>query len=217
MAGRMNTEIMADLLNRICRGLETEGHVVIDHAFPSEFISEILSQLDQLSQDEFKTAGIGRAADYQTDAKVRGDEIFWMDENQPENQPYFAWIETLRLALNEHLYLGLSKYESMLAHYPKGACYHKHLDAFKAKSHRVKGADTSNNRVVSTLLYLNPNWQPDDGGELLMYEHDCEKPFRRILPELGRLVVFLSEEFPHEVLPANKSRYSLTGWFRRRA
>jgi len=31
---------------------------------------------------------------------------------------------------------------------------------------------------------------------------------------LNRLVIFLSEEFPHEVLPANTHRYSIAGWFR---
>jgi SM-20-related protein len=28
------------------------------------------------------------------------------------------------------------------------------------------------------------------------------------------LVVFLSEEFPHEVLPTATDRYSIAGWFR---
>lgn len=28
------------------------------------------------------------------------------------------------------------------------------------------------------------------------------------------MVVFLSEKFPHEVLKANRKRYSIAGWFR---
>jgi len=35
-----------------------------------------------------------------------------------------------------------------------------------------------------------------------------------VLPQLGTLVVFLSEEFPHEVLAAQRDRYSIAGWFR---
>jgi len=31
---------------------------------------------------------------------------------------------------------------------------------------------------------------------------------------MWKMVLFLSEEFPHEVLPAMCSRYSLTAWFR---
>ncbi|WP_338057695.1 2OG-Fe(II) oxygenase [Shewanella japonica] len=34
-----------------------------------------------------------------------------------------------------------------------------------------------------------------------------------VTPSLGTIVVFLSEEFPHEVLPAKLDRYSIAGWF----
>jgi SM-20-related protein len=35
-----------------------------------------------------------------------------------------------------------------------------------------------------------------------------------VLPVGGRLVVFLSGEIPHEVLPTKKERISITGWLR---
>lgn len=38
-----------------------------------------------------------------------------------------------------------------------------------------------------------------------------------VLPTGGCLVVFMSGEVPHEVMPATRDRLSLTGWFRRRA
>jgi len=31
---------------------------------------------------------------------------------------------------------------------------------------------------------------------------------------MGTIVCFMSDEFWHEVLPANKTRMSITGWFR---
>ncbi|MCB0627245.1 MAG: 2OG-Fe(II) oxygenase, partial [Saprospiraceae bacterium] len=37
---------------------------------------------------------------------------------------------------------------------------------------------------------------------------------REILPVGGRLVLFRSELLEHEVLPARRERYSLTGWLR---
>jgi SM-20-related protein len=37
-----------------------------------------------------------------------------------------------------------------------------------------------------------------------------------VAPVGGTLVAFLSERFHHEVLPARRERYSLTGWFTRR-
>jgi SM-20-related protein len=205
----MPTLFNPKLLNSICDGLAESGYVQIDDAFPQDFMFELQHQVESLDADQFKSAGIGRADDFQTNSQIRRDKILWLDENLLENQSYFDWTEALRLALNKRFFLGLFDYECMFAHYPQGAFYQKHVDAFKQPVHQ-KG----NNRKVSTVLYLNPNWQPGDGGELLLYEHNQDLPFKSISPELGRLVVFLSEDFPHEVLPVQVSRYSLTGWFR---
>ena len=68
-------------------------------------------------------------------------------------------------------------------------------------------------RVLSTVFYLNENWQPGDGGELAIYDAE-DQLITRVQPVLNRLVIFLSEEFPHEVLPAKNHRYSIAGWFR---
>jgi SM-20-related protein len=38
-----------------------------------------------------------------------------------------------------------------------------------------------------------------------------------VLPLGGRLVTFLSDGLPHEVLPASRERISITGWLKRRA
>ncbi len=39
---------------------------------------------------------------------------------------------------------------------------------------------------------------------------------RDVAPIGGRLVIFRSDQFEHEVLPARRERLSFTGWFRRR-
>jgi SM-20-related protein len=113
-------------------------------------------------------------------------------------------MDEFRLAINQRLFLGLFDYESHYAIYPKGAFYKKHLDAFKGKS----------NRVLSTVFYLNKDWQAHNGGELLIYKPESEEVLETVQPNLGRLVIFLSEQFPHEVLPAQQQRYSIAGWFR---
>ena len=108
------------------------------------------------------------------------------------------------------MFIGLFDYEIHFAHYPVGAFYKKHLDAFRCN--RQQG---QSNRVLSTVLYLNHAWQLGDGGELLLYaEDDDNKVLETILPECGRLVIFLSEKLPHEVLPAKRERKSIAGWFR---
>jgi SM-20-related protein len=38
-----------------------------------------------------------------------------------------------------------------------------------------------------------------------------------VYPSGGKLVLFLSADFDHEVLPATRDRFSIACWFRRRA
>jgi SM-20-related protein len=70
---------------------------------------------------------------------------------------------------------------------------------------------------VSVILYLNEGWSPEEGGALRLYlGEDGDGPARDIPPVFGRMVVFWSERFFHEVLPAGRERMSLTGWLRTR-
>ncbi len=48
---------------------------------------------------------------------------------------------------------------------------------------------------------------------LVLYRGDEPGAIERILPSPGLMVLFLSEDFPHEVLPATRSRHSIAGWF----
>lgn len=195
------------LIPTICAALEEHGFVVIDHAFSASMNASLVEFLADLNLDHFKLAGMGRAQAFHANAEIRSDHIMWLQDNDAKTKGYFEWAECLRVALNEIFYLGLNSYECMFAHYPVSAFYQKHVDAFKQNENKQK-------RKLSTIYYLNDNWQAGDGGELLLYHLGDAHAFKRILPEMGRLVIFLSEEFPHEVLPAKKSRYSLTGWFK---
>jgi SM-20-related protein len=80
---------------------------------------------------------------------------------------------------------------------------------------RFRDDDT---RVVSVVLYLTAAWRPEDGGCLRLHLRDTGSPtVHDVAPHAGTLVAFLADRFPHEVMPATRARYSLTGWFRRRS
>ena len=66
-------------------------------------------------------------------------------------------------------------------------------------------------------LYLNPRWQAADGGGLLIEVGKGGRETLAVAPDCGTLVVFLSEDFAHEVLAAKRDRYSIAGWFRARS
>lgn len=193
-----------ETLDSIARQLERNGYVVVPGALAPELIDRLFLDLKAMQAAEFKPAGIGRQEDFQLNRFVRTDSICWLRGATEASRAFLDWTEQLRVGLNRRLFLGLFDYECHYASYPTGAFYKKHLDAFKGRS----------NRVLSTVFYLNPQWQPADGGELVIYDQSGESELERILPEYGKLVIFLSEEFPHEVLPARRERYSIAGWFR---
>lgn len=159
---------------------------------------------------EFKQAGVGRGENRQVRGEIRSDHVLWLQNGEfaAEQDLYLAKLELLRLALNQRFFLGLFDFEGHFAIYPEGGFYKTHLD---------RHAGTSD-RIVTVILYLNPDWQPGDGGELKLWT-TCgtqEGTFELIEPRMGTVVCFLAGDFWHEVLPAHKARMSITGWFRQR-
>jgi SM-20-related protein len=162
------------------------------------------AELTTLDDAWFRQAGVGRLNDHHLNRFNRTDSVCWIDGRTRASARWLAFAEQLRLDLNRHLFLGLFSYESHYARYLPGDFYKRHVDAFRGQA----------NRVVSTVLYLNPGWTPDDGGELVLYAAPTDQTGLRVTPAFGTLVCFLSEVFPHEVLPARRTRYSIAGWYR---
>lgn len=193
----------AALSDTIAAALAGPGYVIVDAALPAALTDALFVHFKSLADDELRRAGIGQLRDHQVNGFVRGDSIAWLDGDHIATRDYLDWMEQLRLALNRRLLLGLFDFECHYARYVQGTFYRKHYDAFQGGS----------NRVVSSVFYLNPAWAPADGGELLIYDAD-DQLLERVVPQYGRMVLFLSERFPHEVLPVHKPRYSIAGWFR---
>lgn len=183
--------------------LVQHGYVIVPHFIDPAAATELYDYAQQLQPGDWQQAGIGRADQYTTNTAVRQDKIRWLRHDDPTEARYLQFMDELRLLINYELFMGLFDYECHLAHYPPGAFYRKHVDAFKGRS----------NRILTSVLYLNPDWQADDGGELVIYGDDGEV-LETVLPQAGKLVLFLSERFVHEVLPGQRDRFSITGWFR---
>ncbi|KPQ01388.1 2OG-Fe(II) oxygenase [Marinobacter sp. HL-58] len=161
---------------------------------------QILDRTEALAK-----ARIGRGADMLRDRSVRRDKIAWLQGVTPVQAELFAFFESVRLGLNQRLFLGLRRFEAHYATYHEGDFYRRHVDSFRGRA----------SRVVSLVLYLNENWQEADGGALQVCNRENEDEIcGTILPEAGRMALFMSEEIPHEVLPANRTRYSVACWFR---
>ena len=187
----------------ISRYLDTKVGVVPD--FISEELAENLVQrlFELKEQNLLKAAGIGNVAKLTHNAEIRSDAIYWLDRNNNnefENQ-FLDQVDAFVTYLNRSCYTGITGYEFHFALFDKGSFYRKHLDQFQNNS----------SRQFSMITYLNQNWQPEDGGELCIYD---EEKIQKVNPTNRKTVFFKSDELVHEVLETNKARLSVTGWLR---
>ena len=200
---------MEEVLDRISAEIYQNSYVIIDDFIDEEFRRALLKeQTDLLEQGMFRHAAVGKGGQKQVRTEIRSDEVLWMDQESlsPLQAAYWEKVEQIRQVLNQRCFLGLRSFEGHFARYPIGSFYKKHLDQFHAVPHRV----------VTVIVYLNDSWSAEDEGALRMYfpQEDGSELFEDVLPLGGRLVVFLSAEIPHEVLPTKKERISITGWLR---
>lgn len=192
----MNTS----LYENIVESLVEKQYIVLKDALSKELISSLLDFA--ISSKAFNHAGISQEKTHIDNSK-RCDKSLWLEEDNGVQSEYLLFMQNLQEYLNRSLYLGLHYYESHFTLYEAGDFYEKHLDAFKG----------SKNRIVTTVLYLNKEYKKEDAGELVIY-NESDEELIKVKPEAGTLVVFMSEKFPHEVLPSSALRYSIAGWFR---
>jgi len=152
-----------------------------------------------LSRGALTRAGVRRGADHQLDDEVRGDSIEWL-EASGDFHAVWRRFEDLRLQLNELAFLGLRRTELQLAHYPaNGAGYQRHRDAFPG----------DDNRRITAIVYLNPRWKPEHGGQLTLFVD----PPQTLEPRLDTFIVLRSELIEHEVRPSHADRFAITAWY----
>ena len=141
------------------------------------------------------------------------------------NQAFFARTTTATTATTTaavpHPELSNASFNAKLAvTLPGGSTYPIHID-------NPQGLEANDTRKLTCILYLNPEYQAErgDGGELRLLlrtnneekepsgssssssssssseEEDGGRWHVDLTPEGGRLVLFWSDEIPHEVLP----------------
>lgn len=193
-------------LECVISALERDGWSVLTDFLERDAVAALAAECRAFdAQARLAPAATGRGSSH-AHAGLRGDRTRWFEPAAPTSAQalYWAHMEALRRALNRALLLGLEELEAHYALYPPGAGYARHRDRFR----------DDDARVLSSVLYLNDDWRDADGGALRLHMpagvHD-------VAPRGGTLVLFLSADVEHEVLPAMRERLSIAGWFRRRA
>lgn len=196
----------------ISQTLEATGICVCPGFLSPSLLAQTADDLDSLRKaGRFQQARTGRDFNHPDKTRVRNDDTYWLERDTGNATQAILWqkIDSLMLAFNRSLFLGLTEFEGHYAVYPEGGFYARHKDCFRGDS----------GRVVSFVLYLNRDWRAADGGRLRIYSTGVsgEETYRDIDPVGGTMVCFLSADSEHEVLLSHRPRYSLTGWFKRPA
>jgi len=182
-----------------------DNKVGIAENFLSEGLaSHLKNNLHSLyAEKQLVAAGTGNEKVTVLNSLVRGDKIFWLDRshNNPYENEFFDLMDDFVSHLNRTCFTGITGYEFHYTLYEKGSFYKKHLDQFR----------NNGSRQYSMIMYLNADWQEEDGGELRIHHGDN---LQNISPVNGKSVFFKSSELEHEVLVTNKSRMSITGWLK---
>jgi SM-20-related protein len=201
----------AEAFENIANELESSGYAVVRDFFLEAESALLAAECRALhAAAQLRPAAVGHDDARRERADIRGDRTRWFDPAAltPPQSAYWRRMQALRIDLNRALLLGLDEFETHYALYPAGARYARHRDCFR----------DDDTRVLSSVLYLNSDWQPADGGALRLYlGKAAQNPHVDIYPAAGTLVLFLSADFEHEVLPATRERLSVAGWFRKRS
>ncbi|WP_057938736.1 2OG-Fe(II) oxygenase [Algoriphagus resistens] len=188
-----------------------QGLIDNKYGCSNDFVNEnIVSGLREniLRADQsgvLKAAGIGSQKNHIKNSLIRGDKIKWIDEksvNQFE-MVYLKKVSNFISHLNKTCFTSIKSFESHYANYEQKSFYKRHVDQFKNE----KG------RKFSIVLFLNQDWQTEDGGMLSLYPEGRQT--KDISPIGGRIVFFRSDEMEHEVHPSfTRERRSIAGWLK---
>src|SRR5574343_1422160 len=103
-----------ETFERIIDGIVQEQYVVMDNFFSAEEVTVLKNGLLEVQvQQAFKKSAIGNRADEKIIEAIRGDYIFWLDEQTvtPASALFFKKVNDLVAYLNATCFLGIAEKE----------------------------------------------------------------------------------------------------------
>mmetsp|Transcript_11841 Transcript_11841/g.26120 ORF Transcript_11841/g.26120 Transcript_11841/m.26120 type:complete len:307 (-) Transcript_11841:296-1216(-) len=204
-----NLDLLPGLTEDALDTLRTQGHVVVDGFLKAEHAERLLEEARAFGHS-------GRMPKHKFqfgNAQVEKPNIYEADmhnEALQEELPAFAdllfddSIAKVIAASYPDLKLDFgptSKTIKLQRNAGSGGCFPCHYD----------NAGVPSKRAVTCVVYLNPEWQQGDGGEVVLTPF--LEPEVIIPPLMNRAVFFLSDRILHRVLPAVKERFCFSIWF----
>lgn len=198
----------ADLLERGKIQFKKEGYCVIDNFLGEEWSEAMLTDFQRLSREGQVAPHYFQFGTHKF-PKPNICEIDLHDEarrkQSAELQLLFhkagpALVKHLRQVFPEReLDLGPSAIK-MQWNKGQGGCFPWHYD----------NPGPPSKRSITCIVYLNPHWKKEDGGEIALWPF-CSEPVV-IPPLMDRAVLFRSDLLLHRVMPSNAERFCFTVW-----
>lgn len=170
-------------------------HVVIDNFFPNELASECLMSFPDIKDNSWE---------YSNDEDI---EVKYRTNWQSEFDIPDGLVDAIRILNGAPFLKAMSKIMGIDKIVPdpyftggglnvtmKGGLLDVHVDG---NYHDATGL----NRRLNALVYLNPGWQADWGGEFGVYDEKGEKCVKKVSPLFNRLVIFDSHDKSFHGLP----------------
>ncbi|KAL0983657.1 hypothetical protein UPYG_G00130880 [Umbra pygmaea] len=185
------------------------GICVVDNFLGLETGQAILEDVKALHKTGKFTDGqlVSQKSDSTKD--IRGDQITWIEGREPGCEK-IRFLMSRMDDLVRHCNGKLGNYsingrtKAMVACYPgDGTGYVRHVDN-----------PNGDGRCVTCIYYLNKDWDSKNHGGVLRIFPEGKAQFADIEPKFDRLLFFWSDRRnPHEVQPAQATRYAITVWY----
>lgn len=154
------------------------GYIVLDKPLGNLMSSDLLGRCQ--NTDDVLSCGQGwPRCPQEPNSVIAGDVICWLDGSDQIDAAYLAWMERLRIGLNEALFFGLFDFECHYAIYGAGRGYAKHSDVLSGRKNRT-----------FHRLHLNEDWHARDGGELVLFEPKGNTVLATVCPTFGKMIIF---------------------------
>ncbi len=189
------------------------GHVIIDNFLNNEYIETMLKEMDMLTTDKSYYYGNERIENtkraFKTNLGSFTDSLF----KELCSDEFINQIEKISgiydiICNNTNLEgAGIHKV------YNNGfLCMHKDFNNTNDLEYGLI------DRRINLLLYMNPDWKEEYGGQLCLYDSNKGKITKKILPLLNRCVIFNTTDaihgHPHPMkLPEGICRQSLALYY----
>ncbi|KAK3736147.1 hypothetical protein QZH41_015539 [Actinostola sp. cb2023] len=195
----------------IVKSLDIHNYCIIDNLHGVAMATAILEEVQQFHEEKAFSEGRLSTSDVKhgtANKAVREDLVAWTDgKGRKAIRKHMGRVDFLMKLCNRFITECQisSRTQAMAACYPgKGSGYKQHIDN-----------PNKDGRCITTLYYLNPNWNIEtDGGLLRLFPNGIVRKTVNIEPIFDRLLFFWSDRrTPHEVTPAFKIRYAITLWY----